>query len=267
MKDLQIIEETVAEGLATVTPDKLVKISERMVEIDRASQTLGRKNTQTTNQLMTLTMMTDSPYRRLRQCITQIESKKTSIRSSYYSAKKKMIEIGEWEKEGTELSLLEAEEARMELYENKKYVDGALKELAVFQEAYEEIRKNNNITVLWDEAYAEMDEIRHHVRQAFRQAHRDMILTGSISQGNAEYLEQYGIHLQTARNFIATYIAECERIMKEDGQMPNIDHLYEFFDNCVEIFGEEYIKVMNHIGITDLVRSEWLFKGNMNKDV
>ena len=35
----------------------------------------------------------------------------------------------------------------------------------------------------------------------------------------------------------------------------------------VEIFGEEYIKVMNHIGITDLVRSEWLFKGNMNKDV
>ena len=42
MKDLQIIEETVAEGLATITPDKLVKISERMVEIDRASQTLGR---------------------------------------------------------------------------------------------------------------------------------------------------------------------------------------------------------------------------------
>ena len=100
MKDLQIIEETVAEGLATITPDKLVKISERMVEIDRASQTLGRKNTQTTNQLMTLTMLTDSPYRRLRQCITQIESKKEAIRSTYYSAKKKMIEIREWEENG-----------------------------------------------------------------------------------------------------------------------------------------------------------------------
>jgi len=265
MKDLQIIEAAVAEGLATITPDKLAKISERMVEIDRATQTLGRKNTQTTNQLMTLTMLTDSPYRRLRQCITQIEGKKSAIRDSYYSSKKKMIEIVAWEKEGTELSLIQAEEARIGMYEGKKYVDGALKELAVFQEAYEEIRKNNNIPVLWDEEDAEMDEIRHHIRQAFRQSHRDMILTGSITQGNAEYMEQYGIHLQTARNVIAKYIAECERIMEEDGQMPNIDHLYEFLDKCVEIFGEEYIKVMNHIGITELVRSEWLFKNNVTK--
>ena len=94
-----------------------------------------------------------------------------------------------------------------------------------------------------------------------------MILTGTITQGNAEYLEQYGIHLQTARNVIGKYIAECERIINEDGKMPNIDHLYEFFDKCVEVFGEEYIKVMNHIGIKNLVRSEWLFKNNINRDV
>ena len=94
-----------------------------------------------------------------------------------------------------------------------------------------------------------------------------MILTGSISQGNAEYMEQFGIHLQTARSVIAKYIADVERIINEEGKMPNIDHLYEFFDSCVEIFGEEYIKVMNHIGITELVRSEWLFKGSLNRDV
>ena len=91
-----------------------------------------------------------------------------------------------------------------------------------------------------------------------------MILTGTITQGNAEYLEQYGIHLQTARNYIGQYIAQCEKLI-EEGKMPNVDHLYEFLDSCVEIFGEEYIKVMNHIGITELVRSEWLFKNNVNK--
>ena len=112
-----------------------------------------------------------------------------------------------------------------------------------------------------------MDEIRHHIRQAFRQSHRDMILTGTITQGNAEYLEQYGIHLQTARNVIGQYIADVEEMISKDSKMPNIDHLYGFLDHCVEIFGEEYIKVMNHIGITDLVRSEWLFKGNLNRDV
>ena len=264
MKELALIQESFT-GLPTVTPDKLAKISERMVEIERATQTTGRKNTQTTNQLMTLTMLTDSPYRRLRQCLVQIEQKKKAVTESFYRTKKTMIEIREWEKEGTELSLIEAEQARVGIEQGKIYIDGALKELAVFQEAYEEIRKNNNIPVLWDEEDAEMDEIRHHVRQAFRQSHRDMILTGSITQGNAEYLEQYGIHLQTARNVIAKYIAECEKMMEEEDKVPNIDHLYGFLDSCVEIFGEEYIKVMNHIGITELVRSEWLFKNNVNK--
>ena len=54
-------------GMETMTPDKIAKIAERMVEIDRANKSLGRKNTQTTNQLMTVTMLTDSPDRRLRQ--------------------------------------------------------------------------------------------------------------------------------------------------------------------------------------------------------
>ena len=35
--------------LATMTPDKVALIAERMVEIDRASKTTGRSDTQTTN--------------------------------------------------------------------------------------------------------------------------------------------------------------------------------------------------------------------------
>ena len=53
----------------TITPAIMARISERMVEIDRANKTTGRKNTQTTNQLMTLNMISSSPYRRLRQCL------------------------------------------------------------------------------------------------------------------------------------------------------------------------------------------------------
>ena len=136
--------------------------------------------------------------------------------------------------------------------------------MAVFQDAYEESRKNNNMPRLGEEEDAELDEIRHHIRQAFRESHRDMILTGSISQGNAEYLEQYGIHLQTARNCIGQYMNQCEELISEKAY-PSIDNLYKFLDKCVETFEEEYIKTMNHIGITDLVRSEWLFKNNVNK--
>ena len=266
MDELVQIQDTIS-GLETITPEKMQKISDRMVEMERANNSLGRKNTQTTNQLMTLTMLTDSPYRRLRQILAQIENKNNSLREHYFSYQKLQLELKEWEEEDTELSRIKIAEAEAGMANGKKYIEGALKEIGIFQDAYEEIRENNNIPELWNEKDAELDEIRHHVRQVFRQAHRDMILTGTITQGNAEYLEQFGIHLQTARNFIATYIADVERIINEEGKMPNIDHLYEFFDSCVEIFGEEYIKVMHHIGIKKLVRSEWLFKGSVNRNV
>ena len=265
MNELAQIEKEFS-GLATITPAKMQKITERMVEIERATNTTGRRNTQTTNQLMTLTMLTDSPYRRLRQILAQIEKKSEALRSHYFIHKKLKLEMKEWEEEDTELSHIKIEEARVGMESGKKYIEGALKEIGIFQDAYEEIKKNNNIPDEWDEEDAEIDEIRHHIRQAFRQSHRDMILHGTISQGNAEYLEQYGIHLQTARNYIRQYIDQCEELIAEKSY-PTIDHLYEFFDKCVEVFGKEYIKVMNHIGITELVRSEWLFKGNLNRDI
>ena len=263
MNELAQIQNTIS-GLATITPEKMQKISDRMVEMERANNSLGRRNTQTTNQLMTLTMLTDSPYRRLRQILAQIENKSNALREHYFRHQKLQVEIKEWGEEDTELSRIKIAESNAGMENGKKYIEGALKEIGIFQDAYEEIRQNNNIPELWDEEDAELDEIRHHIRQVFRQSHRDMILTGTITQGNAEYLEQYGIHLQTARNVIGKYIATCEGLI-EEGKMPNIDHLYEFLDSCVEVFGEEYIKVMNHIGIKELVRSEWLFKNNVNK--
>ncbi len=160
-------------------------------------------------------MLTDSPYRRLRQCLAQIERKKEALRDAYFKHQKLEVQIKEWEEEDTELSRIKIAEAKAGMETGKKYIEGALKEIAIFQDAYEEIRNNNNIPVLWDEEDAELDEIRHHIRQAFRQSHRDMILTGSISQGNAEYLEQYGIHLQTARNYIGQYINQCEELIAE----------------------------------------------------
>ena len=246
-------------GLATMTPDKIAKVSERMVEIDRAINTLGRKNTQSTIQLMTLNMISAAPYRRLRQCIAEINKKREALESNYYKYRKLEVELKEWEEKNDELSMIKAEETKGGLKRGKIYIDGALKDIAVLQEAYDEIRKNNNIPEEWDEMDAEMDEIKHHLRQAFRQSHRDMVLTGSITQGNAEYLEQYGVHLQTAKNVIAKYIASCDKLL-EEGQVPSVNHLYGFLDNCVEIFGEEYKNVLKHMGLDNLVRQEYLYR-------
>ena len=264
IKDL-VIPEDFVQNLPTITPKKMAKISKRMVEIDRANNTAGKRNTQNTIQLMSLTMLTDAPYRRLRQILAQIEKKRSAVESAYWALRKGNLAKKEWIEKGDELSMINLEEAEHGEERGKIYIDGALREIGVLQDAYEEIRKSNDIPELWDEEDAELDEIRHHVRQAFRQSHRDMILQGRISNGNAEYLEQYGIHVQTASRVIGDYIVGCEKMMDEEKIMPTIDHLYEFLDVCVRNFGEEYIKVMNHIGIKELVRSEWLYKNNVHK--
>ena len=247
-------------GLATMTTDKIEKVAERMVEIDRAINTLGRKNTQTTIQMMTLTMLSDTPYRRLRQCIIEINQKRDALEDSYYRLRKQQYRIKKWREKGDEFSLIKAEEAEAGMRRSKIYIDGSLKEIATLQEAYLEIQKNHNIPDNWDEEDAEMDEIKHHIRQAFRQSHRDMIVHGHISQGNAEYLEQYGIHLQTAERVIGKYILECERMMEEDDQMPNINHFYDFLDKAVEVFGKEHLEVLKHIGLDGIIKQEFLYR-------
>ena len=251
------LQESVG-GLATITDEKLAIISQKMVAIDRANNTAGRSETQTTNQLMTLTMLTDSPYRRLRQCLAQIEKKRGALDEQYFRMKKKQVLIKQWYEKGDEMSVLRAQEAEHGLMRSKNYIDGAFKEIATFQCAYDEIREAHNIPDNWDERDAEEAEIDHHIKQAFRQAHREMVGAGCITSGNMEYLEQYGIHIQTATRLIADYIAsEDEMIVK--GQMPTVAHLYAFLDRMAETFHDAHKTVMQRIGIKELVKEEFLY--------
>ena len=138
-KGFQELQKAVG-GLATITDKKLAVIAEKMVAIDRANHTAGRSQTQTTNQLMSLTMMTDSPYRRLRQCLSQIERKRKALEESYFKMQKKKLLISQWYEKGDAMSVIKAQEAESSMIRQKDYIDGAFKEIATFQCAYDEIR-------------------------------------------------------------------------------------------------------------------------------
>ena len=256
-KGFQALQKSVG-GLSTITDKKLAIIAEKMVEIDRVNHTAGRSQTQTTNQLMSLTMMTDSPYRRLRQCLSQIERKRSALDESYFKMKKKQVLIKAWYDKGDEMSAIKAQEAEHQMIRQKDYIDGAFKEIATFQCAYDEIRESHNIPEKWDERDAEEAEIDHHIKQAFRQAHRDMVNTGRIGIGNMEYMEQYGIHIQTATSVIADYIKHEGKMIAE-GKMPTVKHLYAFLDRMAETFHDAHKDVMKRIGIKELIKEEFLY--------
>ena len=245
-------------GLSTITDEKLELIAAKMPEIDRANHTAGRSQTQTTNQLMSLTMMTDSPYRRLRQCLSQIERKRSALEESYFKMKKKAILIKQWYEKGDEMSVIKAQEAESQAIRQKDYIDGAFKEIATFQCAYDEIRESHNIPEKWDERDAEIAEIDHHIKQAFRQAHRDVVQTGSITGGNMEYMEQYGIHIQTATKIIRDYVASEDKMISE-GKMPTVEHLYAFLDSMAVQFNDAHKLVMKRIGIKELIKEDFLY--------
>ena len=245
-------------GLSTITDEKLAIIASKMPEINRANHTAGRSQTQTTNQLMSLTMMTDSPYRMMRQCLSQIERKRMALEESYFKMKKKSILIKQWYEKGDEMSVIKAQEAESLAFRQKDYIDGALKEIATFQCAYDEIRKSHNIPEKWDERDAEIAEIDHHIKQAFRQAHRDVVQTGSITGGNMEYMEQYGIHIQTATKIIRDYVVSEDEMINK-GKMPTVQHLYAFLDRMAFQFNDAHKMVMNRIGIKELIKEDFLY--------
>ena len=253
----QALQKSVG-GLSTITDEKLELIAAKMPAIDRANHTAGRSQTQTTNQLMSLTMMTDSPYRRLRQCLSQIERKRSALEESYFKMKKKAILIKQWYEKGDEMSVIKAQEAEAQAFRQKDYIDAALKEIATFQCAYDEIRESHNIPEKWDERDAEIAEIDHHIKQAFRQAHRDVVQTGSITGGNMEYMEQYGIHIQTATKIIRDYVASEDKMISE-GKMPTVEHLYAFLDSMAVQFNDAHKLVMKRIGIKDLIKEDFLY--------
>ena len=147
---LALIEELNTE-LAVIDSKKLAKISQRMVEIDRANLTAGKQNTQTTSSLMTLTMLSDGPYRRLRQVLAQIEKTRNAIEENVFTMRKRKVELRRLRESDDELDIIEADQIEHGMLRGKIYLEGALKELAMFQETYDEIKRTHNIPDNWDE--------------------------------------------------------------------------------------------------------------------
>ena len=255
---LALIEDLNTE-LAVIDSKKLAKISERMVEIDRANLTAGKQNTQTTSSLMTLTMLCDAPYRRLRQVLAQIEKTRTAIEENVFTMRKRKVELRRLRESNDELDIIEADQIEHGMLRGKIYLEGALKELAMFQETYDEIKRTHNIPDNWDEVNMEQEEISNHIRMAFRNGVRNVMTGGSLGNGTLEYLEQFGIHPITAHKMITSYMESTQQLIDE-GRAPTVEHLYDFLDTCAETFKDAHKAVMKRIGIEELIKDEYLYQ-------
>ena len=191
---------------SSISDEGLQKICDRLPELHRGKKVFGRRNSQTTSTLMSLTMIADSPLRQMKQCLSQIDAKRNALIEAHFNIKKDEGRIKRYEKGDDELDKVEAEHIRATMYEAKTGAENAMKEIGMYQDIYEQIRVSHNIPVDWDEEDFEAQEIPHALRMSFRQAIQNIMSSGRVQISTVEYWEQFGVHALVGEKLTRDYL-------------------------------------------------------------
>ena len=241
-----------------ITKNQLEKIESRLPELHRVKAIIGHSTSQASYALQTLTMLDDSPMSRMKQCISNIEHKYQAVREAYFNIEKMKLEIKDLEsnKPVSESSRLKIRENETNIESVQNGMGNSLREIGMFQDFYESIRKSNNIPEVWTEHDYEKQEIANMVRRSFRIGIQNISNGGSVSVAAVEYWEQLGIHPQSAEAHCRNYLQQVDNIIKE-GKEPDVRVMYEFLDGMAEKLKDSYKFALDRIGLKELGSEEF----------
>jgi len=249
----------------SISKEGLQKICNRLPELERGKKAVGRKNSQTTSTLMTMTMIADSPYRQMKQCLSQIDSKRNGLIESYFNTQKTKVKIAKWEESDNELDKVKAEEAKVQIEQSKVYCENAMKEIGMYQDIYDEIRESHGIPVDWDEEDYEASEIQHAIRMSFRQAIQNLMATDKIAISTVEYWEQFGIHPMVGEKLTREYMNSV-RVELNENKLPSVQSMHVFLDQMVETFKDEHRHSLKRIGVDAIVNHSYIYKNKKKQE-
>jgi len=258
-----VLQEINMEIVLREQNKKLVeRVKKALPAIDNHTRIFDRKNSQTTLQLMTLTMLNgQSPLRMLRQVTSEVEKRKNALYEAQHTVAVKQEEIDVLEKKP---KLTQAEKAEMiklkhsvSMINNK--ANGSLKDIATLADAYENIMSANNMKD-WTEEDFENEEKKHHVRRGFDMLYRNLIEYARGKEATLEYLQQYGVHCQVAIAEVSGYINLVNGLVKN---LETIDssHLENFLDEMRDKYANNADKVSNRIfGRDGIINNDYMHK-------
>lgn len=259
--DFPTMLSRIGDNLPSLSEKAIVKIQERMPEINRATKALGRKNSPVENKLMSLSMVSFSPYKQLKQCLSQIEKKRQALKEAYFKSAKddnqlarlkyklQQEDLNEFDKRDIEIEIMELQ---ANMADSRIYIEGALKSLGDFQDAYEQIMKANNIPEKWDEQDFIEAEYENHIKTAFQHALRDIQTNGMSNQGTLEYFEQYGIKPMVG-------YAEAKKYFVEHRDEIDIESLYAWYDKMYDKHKDCPAKAMKRIGLDEIYNKDFIY--------
>jgi hypothetical protein len=289
------VRNVLDEPLKVIDKGKLELLEKRTKEINEKMYIFGRRDSHATRKLMSLQMLStaDSTYRVLKQILAQVEKKQMAISESHIKLNKDYLRIDELERsieklqekildEKSESAILDLKikKKKLDLSRKKKlidisnsfiYLEGALKEVGLLQDAYEQIKKNKNIPDDWDEMDFEKEEIAANIRSAFRNCLRDFMCSGRIHMGTTEYFEQFGISPFEAIYHVKNYVENCNQKMnrvtseKDFDRLPDYDDFHDFLNRMAELYKDNYKKACKRMGLDNVISEKFLVMSLRNK--
>tara|TARA_R110000787_G_C13394438_1_gene442912 strand:+ start:860 stop:1651 length:792 start_codon:yes stop_codon:yes gene_type:complete len=254
------ITTIIENGLKTLNKEQIAKINSRLPEYHRASEIIGHSTSQTSYSLQTMTMISDSPLSRMKQCISQINKKYQALQEAYYRIENKKLDILELSKINDDKSRLKIREEESIINTISVSMENSLRQIGMFQDMYDSIRVNNNVPENWSEKDYEKQEISHMVKASFRLAIQDITSTGRISHAAVEYWEQLGIHPQYAETITKGYLINIDKLISE-GNKISITMMYDFLDEMVEEFKDSHKEALKRIGLDEIGSEGFMAEG------
>jgi hypothetical protein len=259
LTDIEIFNQVT--DIATLDKEQIAKITSRLPEYKRGSSIVGHSTSQSSYSLQTMQMISDSPLSRMKQCLAQIDKKYKAIQEAYYKIEKKKLTVERLRKLTDKHSRLTVEEYSSQIESITVAMNTSLREIGMFQDMYDSIKKNNNIPDNWNEKDYEKQEISNMVRSSFRIAIQDLSAQGRVSKAAVEYWEQLGIHPQLAESRTRSYLVLIQEKINSSSKV-TIRDMYAFLDEMAEEFKDVYQDALSRIGLDELGSEGFMANGS-----
>ena len=192
-----------------------------------------------------------APHKNMRQIAAEMNRKKAALNEAKWRQVKNEIKIKKIEEElqagkcdyWREVDLtVKLTELREGLAEGIVTIEGAMKDVLVLNELYEQLKAKVSD---FSEIDIEMEESKTHLKRSIVQSIRDVRMSGAITKAEQEYLEQIGVNPMKMQNLIRQYV-------KQEAESTSWDNkgLYDFVDGVVKDL------IDNHK--VDIVRMEYM---------
>lgn len=182
-----------------------------------------------------------APYKNMRQIAAEMAKKKSALNEAKWRHVETEIKIRKIEEElqNEDLDYWREVELKVKLTKLKEglaegmtYVEGAMKDVLVLNELYEQLKEKVSG---FSEHDIEKEETKSHLKRSIVQCIRDVRQFGSISKGEQEYVEQIGVNPMKLQAVLRGYV---ESETKQ--QTWDVSGLYEFVDKLADELTDVY---------------------------